>query len=111
MASFPADDDARWVLDRYPAALRPAVLAALGSRGGFSGARLWRGEADAGVFCLKAWPPRDASASYLTSVHALLQRARRHGLPFVPEVFVTRDGGTFVEHAGRFWDATSWQPG
>jgi homoserine kinase type II len=111
MASLPGDEDAHRVLGCYPATLRSAALTALGNRGGFSGARLWRGEADTGVFCLKAWPPADASAAYLTSVHALQQNAHRHGLAFVPEVFVTRDGGTFVEHAGRFWDVTSWQLG
>jgi Ser/Thr protein kinase RdoA (MazF antagonist) len=37
--------------------------------------------------------------------------ARSAGLPFVPAVFPARSGLTWVEHAGRLWDLTTWLPG
>ncbi len=106
----PSDQAAREVLARYPAFLRQSVPVALGNRGGFSGARLWRVEAGVGAFCLRAWPPHEALPR-VHYRHALTARARSHRLHFVPAVLPALDGGTAVGHAGRWWEVEEWMPG
>ncbi|HZT81777.1 MAG TPA: phosphotransferase [Gemmataceae bacterium] len=95
------------VLRQFPAASHSGPPAPLGNRGGFSGARLWRLDGNPPL-CLRAWPPAVTS---LKAIHWLMIHARRSGLSFVPAVFATRDGRTFVEAAGRLWDLTEWMPG
>jgi Ser/Thr protein kinase RdoA (MazF antagonist) len=78
--------------------------------GGFSGARIWRGQSLTGGFCLKAWPESMCSRT-LQQIHALMDRARQAGLDFVPGVERTLTGESTVEHAQRVWDVTTWMPG
>src|SRR5205807_1428506 len=99
------------VLRCYPAPFRRGKLIPLGNHGGFSGAQIWRIESDVGTACLRAWPPGKASSAFLRDTHELMRRARTVGLRFVPAVHATSDGATCVEHAGLWWDLTSWQPG
>jgi Ser/Thr protein kinase RdoA (MazF antagonist) len=89
----------------------PLRLVALGSHGGFSGARLWRVTTAAGDWCLKAWPPAAMDAARLRDIHALQRRASDAGLAFVPVPSAAPDGSTVIEHAGRLWDLTTWLPG
>jgi homoserine kinase type II len=96
------------VMHRYAAAGR---LAALGNQGGFSGARLWHLETTAGAFCLRAWPPQDPLPERLDWMHGLMRRARAAGLTFVPRVWTTTDGVSWMEAAGSLWDLTDWMPG
>jgi homoserine kinase type II len=105
------DQAAREVLRCYPAAgAGPAEPQ--GNRGGFSGARLWRvAGGPAGPLCLRAWPESGPSPSRLQAIHRLMQSAIAAGLSYVPAVFRTRDGATWVEHAGRLWEVTAWMPG
>jgi len=110
MAAVSPELISRSVLERYPAPLRPLSLASLGNRGGFSGARLWRVRCEVGDVCLRAWPPH-VSPQSIAFQHGLMHRAREAGLTFVPVVYCTKQGPTWVEHAGRCWEATSWQPG
>jgi Ser/Thr protein kinase RdoA (MazF antagonist) len=100
---------ARTVLECYPAA--GEIAFALGNRGGFSGARLWRAEGLAGPLCLRAWPIGGPEPERLRWIHQLMARAGRAGLDYVPVVFRTRDGQSFMEHAGRLWELTAWMPG
>jgi Ser/Thr protein kinase RdoA (MazF antagonist) len=101
---------ARAVLECYPAS--GTVLVALGNRGGFSGAGLWRAEGVAGPLCLRAWPASGPTPERLRWIHQLMEEAaNRAGLPYVPSVFHTREEQTFVAHAGRLWDLTAWMPG
>jgi Ser/Thr protein kinase RdoA (MazF antagonist) len=80
---------------------------ALGSAGGFSGSKIWRGEtADGRAFCLKAQPPGRKSLE--TYIHRWMSAA---ALPFVPKVERTALGRTAVEHQGRTWELTEWMPG
>ena len=111
MSPLSLDAAARQVLDRYPLLLPGRSLLALGNRGGFSGARLWRIEGPAGDVCLRAWPPNEATPERLSDIHRLMITARKYGLHFVPAVFVTGAGATWVEHASRLWDVTTWLPG
>jgi Ser/Thr protein kinase RdoA (MazF antagonist) len=105
MTLFSLDRAASEVLRHYP--LSVAGVAALGNRGGFSGARLW----SAGGFGLRAWPPHGPSAQRLAWIHALMARARHAGLAYVPAVLRTLDGQSSVEHAGRLWEMATWLPG
>jgi homoserine kinase type II len=109
--SVPLDAAARQVLAHYPFALREGTLVALGNGGGFSGARLWRLEGPFGPLCLRAWPPGDPSLQRLQFIHRLMTRARQAGLHYVPMPLVAQDGATWIEHAGRLWELTSWLPG
>jgi Ser/Thr protein kinase RdoA (MazF antagonist) len=111
MSARSLDLDAQVVLHQYGFVRPECVLEALGNRGGFSGARLWRLESAAGWLCLKAWPQGGTSPVHLGRVHELMRLARDRGLAFVPLVFWSDDGATCVEHAGRLWDLTSWLPG
>jgi Ser/Thr protein kinase RdoA (MazF antagonist) len=81
----------------------------LGNHGGFSGAQIWRIESEVGPACLRAWPPGKASKEFLRDIHDLMKRAA--GLRFVPAVHARSDGTSYTQHAGRWWDLTSWQPG
>ena len=91
------------VLAAYPPPLRGVPLP-LADHDGFSGARIWRVPTPAGDGCLRAWPPG-------TDVRAIHATMRRAALPFVPRVFSTLAGDTWVDHAGRAWDLTTWMPG
>jgi Ser/Thr protein kinase RdoA (MazF antagonist) len=108
MPATPQETAAR-VLDRYPAPLR-GPLVALGNRGGFSGANLWRVRAPGGDLCLRAWPEGEP-ASRVVARHDLMAVAARAGLTFVPAVLAARNGVTLVEEASRVWELTAWLPG
>lgn len=106
------DDLACLVLSHYPGPLQTGTLLPLGNRGGFSGARLWRVQTEAGTdLCLRAWPTSGPARDRLERIHRCMTTARQAGLDFVPQVHPTSAGPTFVEHAGRFWDLTTWLPG
>jgi len=100
----------RSVLGHYPGLLHPRGITPLGNRGGFSGARLWRVGCEIGDVCLRAWPA-PVTAAAIAFQHELMLRARQAGLSFVPLVYSTIEGKTWVEYEGRLWEATSWQPG
>jgi Ser/Thr protein kinase RdoA (MazF antagonist) len=84
---------------------------ALGNRGGFSGAALWRIEADHRLLCLKAWPEQPGTVNQLEQIHRLTTRARQAGLLFVPEVRSRPAGATWARSSNRLWDLTGWMPG
>ncbi|MSQ93274.1 MAG: hypothetical protein EXR98_01815 [Gemmataceae bacterium] len=105
---MPHELSAHEVLARYPAALG-GTLTSLGNHGGFSGARLWRVDATAGSFCLKAWPTDARAPAELAWIHGLLLKAAR--LPWLPRVAPTCHGESFVSHQGRLWELQTWMPG
>ncbi len=110
MSSSPPTLDPRSALECFlPGA--PARITGLGSRGGFSGAEIYRVEIDSDLLCLKAWPERDIDADRLERMHALISQARRAGLSFVPDVRNQVDGSTTAFAGGRYWDLTTWMPG
>ncbi len=99
------------VLACYPTPLGLRSPVALGNLGGFSGAALFRiGDAD-GALCLRAWPLLGPGPERLTWIHHRMQSARGAGLSFVPRVFPTSDGRTFVANASRLWELQEWLPG
>jgi Ser/Thr protein kinase RdoA (MazF antagonist) len=111
MDPIPFNLAAREVLAHFPQALRSDVLAALGNRGGFSGAWVWQVEGPGDPLCLRAWPPTGPPPERLRSIHQLMTRARAAGLLFVPAVLASSTGATWVQLGGRLWDLTTWQPG
>jgi len=108
---MPNDRAAREALQSYPSLSVNAALVTLRNYSGFSGARLWRIKGLGGDLCLRAWPAAGPPPANLQGIHRLMDRAREAGLDFVPTVLRTCQGGTWVEHAGRLWDLTTWMPG
>jgi homoserine kinase type II len=104
------DRAAAEVRDHYGAACCGALFVPLGNRGGFSGARLWRGEGAEGRFCQRAWPAHKTAAR-VRQLHRLMMHARGQGLDFVPAVYAASSGDTVVEAAGRVWELTQWLAG
>jgi homoserine kinase type II len=102
---------ARTVLGRFGLDTPGTVLTSLGNAGGFSGARLWRVGSAGGHCCLRAWPPGAATSDRLEVIHRLMHQGRASGLSFIPRPHLTPDGRTWVEHAGRLWELTTWLPG
>jgi Ser/Thr protein kinase RdoA (MazF antagonist) len=98
------------VLAAYPAVFRSAAIVPLGSRGGFSGAQLWRLETVAGAFGLRAGAPTETRI-HLEQRHVLMARARAAGLQFVPVVVPATNGTTVVESAQRCWEMMEWMSG
>lgn len=84
---------------------------AMGTGGGFSGARLWRLPHVNGDLCLRASPVGQENAERLHRIHHLLCLARERGLPFVPMVLAATSGATWIEHLGRYWEVMTWMPG
>jgi Ser/Thr protein kinase RdoA (MazF antagonist) len=110
--SEPPDHLAQRVVAMYRPAVAAAHWSALGSAGGFSGARLWRGvSADGQAFCLKVHPPAADAGRLERAVHRWMAAARAAGLDFVPAIERSRDGRTVVEVGGRACDVTTWMPG
>src|SRR4051812_21642755 len=91
----------------YPAWVADAPVEALGNRGGFSGARIFRLSSLRGDYCLRASAP-DEAAGRVNARHALMAEA---GLDFVPAIVPTRSGATVVERSGRCWELMRWMPG
>jgi homoserine kinase type II len=110
--SDPLDRLARQVAAAYGPAVAGADWAALGSAGGFSGARVWRGvAADGRAFCLKAHGPAADREWLEHGIHHWMRRARAAGFEFVPQVERTRSDRTVVAAGGRVWEVTTWMPG
>jgi hypothetical protein len=105
------DPESAWgaVLSRYDSRVASLQWTALGAGGGFSGARVWRGEEGGKpALVLKAWP-QGMKPERLAYIHSHAARARQ--LPFVPAVFLTTDQQSLVVAEGRVWDLCRWMPG
>jgi homoserine kinase type II len=68
-------------------------------------------ESTVGTLCLRAWPPNGSFEERLTWIHQLMQQARGTALRFIPAVFVTDEGATWVRWESRLWEVTEWMPG
>ncbi len=98
------------VLARYGPIIRGLRWESLGSAGGFSGARIWRGD-DAAIsplLALKSWP-ESMTAAALGRIHGWMHAAMHLG--FVPRVLRNVAGSTATLAGGRVWDLCRWQPG
>lgn len=100
----------RDVLDCYDSQYAEAIWTPLGNAGGFSGARLWRGEtADGRQFALRAWPTRTMNAGRLQMIHRATSALSCFS--FVPGLVESQAGETFVQIDYPFWEITEWMPG
>ncbi|MDI9444063.1 MAG: phosphotransferase [Planctomycetota bacterium] len=99
------------VLAAYPAVVRPTRLLALGGAGGFSGARFWRAEAEAGPYCLRRWPADYPGPAELRFIHAVLRHARERGFCLAPVPLEARGGQPYVSRGGHLWELSPWMPG
>lgn len=109
MSTVPLNQAA--TVQRDYAALRDGRLVALGTRGGFSGADLWRVQTAGEAFCLRAWPPDGPLPERLRDIHRWMWAATSAGLEFVPVLLSNLRGTTVTEHASRLWEVTTWMPG
>ena len=105
------DADVARVLTAYPQQCQPDRVEALGSAGGFSGARFWRLSTAAGLMCLRRSPGEGQTAGELRFVQSLLRHVARQGFLWVPTAHPTRDGGGWVDYGGFRWELTPWMPG
>ncbi len=99
------------VLQYFPAATGASRWTALGSAGGFSGARLWRVTTLQGDYCLRRWPPDHPDETRLQFIHSVLRLAYDHGLREAPLPVPSIHGETFVRHHGFLWELAPWMPG
>ena len=111
MGQFDYERAAREVLSQYGCIRAKSGLTNLGNGGGFSGARIWRGESALGDICLRAWPPGGINSDRLADVHRLMKVAKAAGLSYVPALLNADDGASYVDYAGRLWEVSSWMPG
>jgi Ser/Thr protein kinase RdoA (MazF antagonist) len=102
---------AQEVLRRYSIGPWIDVRLTLHDRPGFSGAVLWHISSPLGELCLRAWPPDGPSPANLQEIHLLMMTARAGGLAYVPALQIADHGKTWLEHAGRLWELTTWMPG
>jgi Ser/Thr protein kinase RdoA (MazF antagonist) len=99
------------VLSAYLPPIASAHWTPLGSAGGFSGSRLWRGLAANGrAFALKMYPSV-TDADRIRQVHNWMAVARGAGLDFVPAVEPNRNGETIHVSSNRVCEVTAWMPG
>jgi Ser/Thr protein kinase RdoA (MazF antagonist) len=97
------------VLSQYSPLIAKARWTPLGSAGGFSGGRLWRGISGNGrEFALKAHPPGTTAKRLGERIHRWMKMACEAAPSIVPSVEATRDGRTVVEFGDRVWDVTTW---
>lgn len=100
------------VLLQYPFAGAVRGLGPLGGSGGFSGATLWRIEADfEAPLCLRAWPGDFSAIDRLEQIHRWMVLGRGAGLAYLPAIRTTIAGATWVCHSGRLWEVAQWMPG
>ena len=100
---------AREVLSAYAPEVAEASWTALGNAGGFSGARLWRGETVSGrQLCLRAWPVGRTREDRLQIIHRAQESC---DLPFVPRLWRTHNGDPCVQRGEQFWEVSDWLPG
>lgn len=104
-------DDPTTILAAFGIACPPAGVQPLGTAGGFSGARFWKVFESDRQWCLRRWPAEHPAPDRLQFIHAVLQHVARRGVSIVPVPRVSREGTTYVEHAGHRWDLTPWMPG
>ena len=109
---IPADPDLRTVLGQYPPESQPmGPIEALGSAGGFSGARFWRFPSPSGPLLLRRWPREHPSVERLQFIQAVLWHVHQEGFHLVPLPRETNRHGGYVTHAGHLWELTPWMPG
>jgi Ser/Thr protein kinase RdoA (MazF antagonist) len=99
------------VFSAYPADCQPSQVEAIGSAGGFSGAKLWRLNSPTGKLCLRRWPPEHPDKARLKWIHAVVAHVGNTGCSLLPAPRRTQSGRTFCEYEGYLWELTPWLRG
>jgi len=107
----PPDCDALRVLATYSEEFSPIHLEALGTAGGFSGAKFWRVKTSWAPLCLRRWPQESPTVEELQFIHAVLRHVSQHGLGHVPVPYANRFQKTYLHFEGHLWELTPWLPG
>ena len=116
MTMFEHDESAaldfrgRQVLARYLPRIVPVRVEALGNRGGFSGAGIWRVITNAGDFALRQWPSPGLPSERIAGLHRLLEHLHGQGVTFV-SVPLTTGGITVLRDIAHDWQLEPWMPG
>jgi homoserine kinase type II len=98
------------LLARYPSHIQPlSELKPQGNAGGFSGARLWRFQAQPGDLVLRSWPPHGPARAQLENIHRWLFLTSETGLTPVP--VRDKSARSIQEFEGTLWEITPWLPG
>ncbi len=91
--------------------IRPSSpLIRINAYSGWSGACLWRFEAQSEQWVLRAWPST-VQRQQLQWIHNRLLHAQRSRLSFVPQLWIRHDGQTTLKYDNRLWDVSKWLPG
>lgn len=99
------------VLATYSEDFSPIHVAALGTAGGFSGAKFWRVQTSWGTLCLRRWPRESPTVEELEFIHAVLRHVSQHGFGHVPVPYANRFQKTNFRFEGHLWELTPWLPG
>ncbi|MAG93027.1 MAG: hypothetical protein CMJ48_04690 [Planctomycetaceae bacterium] len=79
--------------------------------GGFSGAEVFRIEAPAGAFALRAWPAGGMGVERIRGLHRLLAHVVAEGVTQVAAPVGASDGRTLIDVDGTLWQLEPWMPG
>jgi len=99
----------RVVLESF--GIPPESPVATPERGGFSGAQVFRVDAGAATWCLKAIPTHQVDLIRQEGLQRLLAHLADGGLDFVPVPRLTRSGERWVVIGGTLWQCEPWLPG
>ena len=99
------------LLDHYGIRRLGQQVQSLGGAGGFSGAEFWRVDSGAECWCIRKWPREHPTEERLRFIHAVLQHAWQAGFTRLPLPLQERQGSTFVQREGFFWEVTPWLAG
>src|SRR5690242_18359089 len=78
---------------------------------GLSGAELWRMDIGGDRYVLRRWPDGQMKADRLEWIHEILRRTTDREFGLVPVPVVSRNGVTFVQQDGTYWQLEPWLPG
>src|SRR5436853_1377926 len=98
------------VLGQWSITRRGAVVERVRSTSSFSGAAVWRVEAEGRVFALRQWQ-ENLSLDRVKWIHQYQTRLAESGPPVVPWLQIATSGTTVVSEGNRLWELATWRPG
>ena len=99
------------VLQNYSAVTGPVCLILPVTRGGFSGAQIWKVESKHGIFALRRWPAHGPDSDRLKQLHQLLEGIACDEKCPVARPCPDRSGETLVFSDRARWQLEPWLPG
>jgi len=92
-------------------ALNNQVIEALGSAGGFSGAKFWKITVASTKYCLRRWPNNKPTRVQADVIYPTLEFVRRHlDLPLAFPIQTVR-GAPMCRVDNAHWELSHWMPG